>query len=528
MPNGAEDIEIPEDAFRVLIVDDDPDFAEGLAEVLTGQGYAAATANSARDALREQVRFRPDAALVDLRIGRDSGIDLVADLMVESPEMPCIVLTAYADVDSAVRAMSQGVRHYLRKPVSGDELLATLDECRGRVAAMRARRHAENRRQVLEAQVRRSEKLESLGVLAGGLAHDFNNLLVGILGHVGLALMDLPPGHAAREELLAVEKAALRAADLCKQMLTYSGRGRFEMRPVHVDALLAELAETLRGTVGGHVAIELLPGAALPPIEGDGMQLRQLLLSLVLNAAESIGEGPGTVQVRLECRRFDHAALNEIAFRKELPEGRYVCVEITDDGCGMDTATLSRIFDPFFTTKFTGRGMGMAAVQGIVHGHNGFITLQSTPGNGTTVLVGLPVPAGSPAPAPAAPGRGAVLIVEDDDVLRNVVRQVFEIEGYRVHSAVDGLQGFDLFRTHADTLGLVVLDLILPGMPGEELYGEMRRARPDLPVLVTSGWHPEDLSKVYAPEDHADYLPKPFNARTLLDRARRLAGWPSG
>jgi DNA-binding response OmpR family regulator len=514
------------DFFRILIVDDDTDFAEGVAELFAAQGYATAMANSQPEALREQFRFRPDVAIVDLCLGRSNGIDVIEDLKLENPEVSCIVLTAHADVDSAVRAMSKGVQHYLRKPISGEDLLAVVQECCVRVASQQERQRAENRRRVLESQVRRSEKLESMGVLAGGLAHDFNNLLVGMLGHVGLALMDLAPGHPARDELLAVEKAALRAADLCKQMLTYSGKGRFDKRPVQMGDLLLGLGGMLKQTLGEQIRLRLPDTTGIPPIEGDSAQLRQMMLNLILNAAEAIGDAEGLIDVGLSAQGFDEAALNEFAYRKDLPEGTYVCVEVRDNGVGMDSVTMQRIFDPFFTTKFTGRGLGMAAVLGIVHGHNGFIHLRSAPESGTTVLVGLPAPAGMAAEevdTTSLWGAGmGMLIVEDDDLLRNIVRKVLEEEGFRVWTAVDGLQGLDRFREHASEIHLILLDLILPGISGEEVYEEVRRTHPEVPVLVTSGWHAQDLSKVYRAENHAGFLPKPFQARDLLARARAM------
>ncbi|NJL72642.1 MAG: response regulator [Candidatus Competibacteraceae bacterium] len=291
MPHAAKPFD--RDYFRILIVDDDTDFAEGVAELFAAQGYATAMANSQPEALREQFRFRPDVAIVDLCLGRTNGIDVIEDLKLENPEVSCIVLTAHADVDSAVRAMSKGVQHYLRKPVSGEDLLAVVQECCARVASQQERQRAENRRRVLESQVRRSEKLESMGVLAGGLAHDFNNLLVGMLGHVGARPDGSRAGTPARDELLAVEKAALRAADLCKQMLTYSGKGRFDKRPVQLGDLLLGLGGMLKQTLGEQVRLRLPDTTGVPPIEGDSAQLRQMMLNLILNAAEAIGDAEG-------------------------------------------------------------------------------------------------------------------------------------------------------------------------------------------------------------------------------------------
>jgi signal transduction histidine kinase len=252
------------------------------------------------------------------------------------------------------------------------------------------RREAEDRRAHLEAQMQHSQKLESLGVLAGGIAHDFNNLLMGILGNAGLALMDVPAGSPARESLSGIETAVLRAKDLTSQMLAYSGRGRFVIEVVELPGVVEGMMHLLEVSISKNVVLRTDFSREAPPVEADVSQLRQIVMNLITNASEAIGERSGTIGIATGAIRCDRAFLQATYLDEELPEGVYTYLEVSDTGEGMDSSTVDRIFEPFFTTKFSGRGLGLAAVLGIVRGHRGAIRLQSEPGQGTTIRVLFP------------------------------------------------------------------------------------------------------------------------------------------
>jgi len=387
------------------------------------------------------------------------------------------------------------------------------------------RKRAEEERRTLEAQLQHAQKLESLGVLAGGIAHDFNNLLTSILGYASLGLMELPDESNAYPLLREIEKAAQRAADLTQQMLAYSGRGKFVIQPLRLDTVVQEMTQLL-GTV---VSKKATLNRQLEPatIEGDATQIRQVVMNLMTNASEALDGQCGSITVRTGVRQLDAAVLRSPFFPEGLPAGAYAYayVEVEDTGCGMSDETRGRIFDPFFTTKFTGRGLGLAAVLGIIKGHHGTIKVDSAPGRGTTFQVLFPrsTPIVSESqvvgPNPALPrGQGLVLIVDDELSVRSFIRRVLETVGFQVREAVDGREGLDLCRRYHEELVVVLLDLTMPHMDGLEVLGELRRDHPAVPVLVMSGYSEQEVAKRFAGLGVNGFIQKPFYPRDLIAR----------
>ncbi len=285
-------------------------------------------------------------------------------------------------------------------------------------------KRAEDDRRSLEAKIQHSQKLESLGILAGGIAHDFNNVLTGILGHADLAMMELPADSYARSLIAEVIKAARQAAALTKQMLAYSGKGRFVVKPLDLNAVMRDLGQLLRVTISKKCAVRYDLAPDLPAIDADDAQLRQVVMNLLINASEAIGDEGGLIQVTTGATTCDRAYLWETYLDHDLPEGLYVFVEVADTGCGMSEDTRKKIFDPFFTTKFTGRGLGLSAVLGIVRGHRGLLKVHSEPGRGTTFRVAFPA-SSRPAVSEASVrtdstwrGSGKVLVVDDEPLVR--------------------------------------------------------------------------------------------------------------
>jgi two-component system cell cycle sensor histidine kinase/response regulator CckA len=384
-------------------------------------------------------------------------------------------------------------------------------------------RRAEAERQDLERHLQETQKLESLGLLAGGIAHDFNNLLTTALGNVGLARMDLPPGSPVTGPLDQIEAMTRRAADLCRQLLAYSGRGRFSIGLLDLNRLIRETNELIRLSVSKKVAVHLELAPELPAVSGDATQLRQVLMNLVMNAAEAIGDRPGEVRLRTSVLTASRDFLAECTLGAELEAGEYVAVEVDDDGSGMAADTVARIFDPFFTTKFLGRGLGLAAVLGITRSHRGAIQVDSVPGTGTTFRLLLPRAAGagdSPAnaigPMPVRRGEGTILVVDDEETVRVIAARILQRAGFEVVLAVDGKDGVDRFVEAPDRFRAVVLDLTMPQLNGEEVFRELRRVRPEVRVLLMSGFTSDDAGRRFAGLGLNGFLEKPFGTEELL------------
>jgi PAS domain S-box-containing protein len=397
------------------------------------------------------------------------------------------------------------------------------------------RKAAEAERRALEHKLLETQKLESLGVLAGGIAHDFNNLLMAILGNAELVQRELSTKSAVHEPITQIEIAARRAADLTSQMLAYAGKGRLVVQRFDLNMLVAEISALLNVTIAKSTTLQYGLAPQLPAIEGDATQLRQVVMNLVINAAEAIGEAPGTITITTSVRHVDQVYLATMWLAPELPDGDYVVLEVADTGLGMDSVTLAKMFDPFFTTKFTGRGLGLAAVLGIVRSHGGAVKVQSGPGQGTVFTVLLPSVSDmraaaheperlhSPGPLVAQEQIGSLLLViDDEESVRAVITRILERAGFRVLSAADGRAGLALFHEHADSIAGVLLDLTMPQMNGEDALQAIHQVRPDARVVIMSGYDEQALTERFAPLHPAGFLQKPFNLRTLEEKVQQL------
>ncbi len=387
---------------------------------------------------------------------------------------------------------------------------------------------AEEERRKVHVKLLHAQKLESLGVLAGGIAHDFNNLLVGVLGNAGIALQDLPADSPVRQTLKDIETAALRASELTRQMLAYAGKGQVVVQPVDLSHLVEEMANLLASAVSKSARLEYAFARELPRVEADATQLRQVVMNLITNASEAIGASGGTIRVETGVMRADRGYLTETHLGAGLPDGEYVYVEVKDDGHGMHAATLARIFDPFFTTKFTGRGLGLAAVLGIVRTHHGAIKVASASGKGTTIRVLLPVADGTAEDAPPAeaeqadaPGRGGtILVVDDEETVRAVARRMLERAGFTVRVAAGGQDALHQFRLDPAAFDAVLLDMTMPDLGGAQVFEEMRRIRADVRVLLSSGFTPEEMLGQVPGAGPAGFVQKPYRPADLVAAVR--------
>ena len=383
-------------------------------------------------------------------------------------------------------------------------------------------------RRRIEEQLRHTQKLESLGVLAGGVAHDFNNLLTGILGNASLALEGTKPHSSDRLLMEEVMKAAERAADLTRQLLAYAGKGRFVMRTVNLSEMVREISGLVQTSIPKTVQVRLQLADPLPGIDADPGQLQQIVMNLVINGAEAIGPEGGTVLVRTAEQDVDEQYLGTMSLAPgSLKPGKHVCLEVHDTGSGMDAETIGKIFDPFFTTKFAGRGLGLSAVLGIVNAHKGALKVYSVPGEGTTFkvlfpasLVPLVVPQ-SEAFSDLA-GSGTVLVVDDEDVVRQTAKHTLERYGYRVLTAEDGSKAVDLYQQQPSEIALVLLDLTMPVMSGQEALRRMQSIHPQVRVLLSSGYNEVEAVQRFAGKGLAGFIQKPYTAAALAEKVKEV------
>jgi CheY-like chemotaxis protein len=374
-------------------------------------------------------------------------------------------------------------------------------------------------------------------VLAGGIAHDFNNILTSVLGNADLALLRSSPTAPERHNLEEIKKGALRGAGLANQMLAYSGKGRFELMSLDLSALVSEIAQLLVVSISkkAHLIYDLRDD--LPLVEGDVSQIRQIVMNLITNASESLGPEGGTIKLSTASMFCDRGYLDSVSeelhsiYEQPLPEGIYVSLEVSDTGCGMDSDTRGRVFDPFFTTKFSGRGLGLAAVRGIVCGHQGVVTIQSEIGKGTTFKVLLP------AESDLGPSRmqktddddsrsswtnEIVLVADDEPTVCSVAEEMLRQIGLSVITASDGNQAVEVFRQNADRILCVVLDLTMPGLDGMEVFSEMKRIKPDVKVILSSGYNEQEVTQRLADKGLAGFIQKPYTLEELRKKLNDL------
>ena len=370
-----------------------------------------------------------------------------------------------------------------------------------------------------EEKLVQSAKLESLGVLAGGIAHDFNNILVGILGNASLLEDYVVAGAEGREILERVIESSERAAQLIHQMLAYSGRGQFVVEAIDLSRHVRQIVALVHASIPKNIVFELHLQAGLPMILADATQMQQLTMNLVINAAEAMSPQGGAVVVSTEARTIDQQIASRNMAGENVPSGDYVVLTVEDKGSGMDEATLARIFDPFFTTKFTGRGLGLAAVLGIVRGQKGAITVDTEVGSGSTFQVLFPALAAfADAPAITSPkrtgGKGTILVVDDEAIVQKTARSALEKLGYEVLVAEDGAEALQIFEQNRDRITLIVLDMTMLVMSTEEILSGLRAIRNKVKIVASSGYNEREFTEKFAGRMDG-FLQKPYTASQL-------------
>ncbi len=377
---------------------------------------------------------------------------------------------------------------------------------------------AEKERIALERQIQHSQKLESLGVLAGGIAHDFNNLIMGILGNLDLALMECTTNEVGKEFIDDAKKATIRAADLTRQLLAYSGKGKFVIKKLSLSFLIKDISNLLRTMISKNITLNFDLDDEIPYIMADKTQIQQVVMNLIINGAEAIGETQGSLRIATGYHFCSQEYLKLSHLQEKPKPGNFSFVEVSDTGCGIGKDMIKKIFDPFFTTKFTGRGLGLAAVLGIMRGHSGAIMVYSEEGRGSTFKVLFPVienqendeEDSSEIQKDDITLSGKVLIVDDEDYVRKIASQMLQRMGFTTITAENGIKALEILTNERFTIDLIILDLTMPYMDGKRTFSEIRKLQPDLKIILSSGYNQQDVTQKFVGKQLTGFIQKPY------------------
>ena len=527
--NSEEETMSTETEIRILVVEDDVLMRMSLVTFLQDNGYHVLQAKDGQEGLDVFRRQAPDLVLLDLRMPKLDGLDVLAAITKESPEIPVIIVSGAGSVNDAIKTLKLGAWDYITKPIVD---LALLEHAINK-SLERAELIQENRRyqNYLEeevkqrtAELQQAQKLEAIGTLAGGIAHDFNNILSAILGYTEMAKGDLPADSQAVRDLEKVVKAGNRAADLVKQLLTFSRQGEQELRPVQIHYIIKEALKLLHASIPSTIEIRQDIDSSCAPILADPTQIHQILLNLCTNAKHAMLEKGGILSVSLSQIEVPEAGLG-------IKGGTYLTLRVSDTGYGMDRDTMAKIFDPFFTTKARGEGtgLGLAVVHGIVTKLGGQITVASEPDKGTVFQLYFPVvnieePVNQEDSAQVRGGKERILVVDDEAELAEMVQRMLADIGYDAIAFTDSVEALHEFIGNADGYDLVITDMTMPLITGAELARRILAVKPGLPIILCTGFS-EIMDEKKAKEmGIREYIMKPVIkseltkiVRTVLD-----------
>jgi len=381
----------------------------------------------------------------------------------------------------------------------------------------------------IQEKMEHAQRLESLGVLAGGIAHDFNNILATIMGNASLVRMKFPEHVELGKYLHRIEDSSQRAAALCKQMLAYSGKGHFIVKPVNMSQMVQELPNLLEASISKKIELRMELAEDVPTVHVDVTQIQQVMMNLLINASDAIGDETGVITLRTSVVQATVHELEKSCTGDDLIPGDYVCLDVQDTGCGMSEQTLKKLFDPFYTTKFTGRGLGMSAVLGIIRGHHGAITVQSKEGEGSIFRVLLPPSDEIAEDIVDADDEniawyptGTVLVVDDEITVREAAVSMLETIGFKTFEACDGEEAVQIYRSRKDEISLVLLDVTMPKLDGVGCFRQLREINPDVRVVLSSGYNEKEATRDFIGDDLAGFVQKPYRAGTLISHLRQV------
>ena len=405
----------------------------------------------------------------------------------------------------------------------------------GSITDITEQKNAETRRKKLEQKMQQAQKLESLGILAGGIAHDFNNLLLGIMGNADIMFYELSDGSPLQHRLLEIKRAARRASELTNQMLAYSGKGSFKIEYIDINDVIFEMETLLETSISKKIKLAYELSTGLKLIKGDITQIRQIIMNLILNASEAIGNASGSITLMTYLKECDEEMIDHLAMNYSMKPGTHLCMEINDTGCGIDSEKIKQIFDPFYTTKFTGRGLGLAAVSGIIKSHNAGLLVESEPGMGTTFRVYFPVVDEEVTAAPKditeAPldtkrKNATVLIADDEKYIRDLATRMLTIAGYRVLLAENGREAISIFSENINEISCIILDLTMPELDGVEALAGLRKISYSVPIIISSGYCESDIVDRFKDKNISGFLQKPYQISEIVSSIKKALEEP--
>lgn len=502
---------------RIIIVEDNTTVSEDCRDCLENLGYGVTSiVASGEESIKRAEKERPDAVIMDIHL-RDEmdGIE-AAEQIYSRFEIPVVFLSAYSDRVLLDRAKRVGSFGYLVKPFNERELYAMLE-----TAIYKAK--AEKKQRQMEARLRQAQKMEAVGILAGGIAHQFNNALYVIRGNIDLLEMDFSGNENVADYTKKIETSARRMTQLVAQLLAYARGGKYQIKKLSLNDFIRNTLPLIKHSIDHEIHLDTELPRDIFNIEADLTQMQMLLSAILINASEAMN-GKGCI--RIACKNI-MLTDKDVEDFSGLKPGNYVTLTITDDGKGMDKETRKRIFEPFFTTKFEGRGLGMAAAYGIVKNHDGWISVDSEPGRGTIVKIYLPaaqvqMQESEKLKIERTKGTGTILLIEDEEMVMAVCRAMLERLGYHVLEAKTGQEAVNLVKIFADNIDLAILDILMPDMSGNAIYPLLMKARPDLKVIVCSGYPIDDPAEEIIDAGAQDFLQKPFSIAALSEKLKKV------
>ncbi len=502
---------------RIMIVEDNATVSEDCRDCLESLGYSVTSiVASGEESIDKAGTERPDAVIMDIHLRDEMDGIVAAEQIYSRFKIPVVFLSAYSDRGLLDRAKRVGSFGYLVKPVNERELYATLE-----VALYKAK--AEKKRRQMEARLRQAQKMEAISTLAGGIAHQFNNGLYVITGNIDLLEMDFPGNENVADYAEKIEAATLRMTQLVAQLLAYSRGGKYQATTLSLSDSVRETLPLLKYTINPAIHVDTELPRDIFNVKADLTQMQMVLSAVLINASEAIA-GKGCIRIACKNTIITDERVDDFP---GLKPGNYVRLTITDDGKGMDKETRKRIFEPFFTTKIEGRGLGMAAAYGIVKNHAGWISVDSEPGRGTIVKIYLPatrirVQEPKKPKTEQIKGTGTILIIEDDEMVMAVCRAMLERLGYRALEAPTGQDAINVVKTYDGDIDLAMLDILLPDMSGNAVYPFLMEVRPNLKVLVYSGYSIDGPAEEIIDAGAQDFIQKPFTIAALSEKLKKI------